>query len=422
MRSWLCSLTGRLRGARAVAPQPPAQPPAPAPAPRRRRCRRGRDGGRSPRAQIQRCSTPTPCCRRRRRCSLTEAQYGRFVTRLKALQETRRRHQQARNRSSAELRQLTTADGRAVAAHDEGAIAERLRRRCATRTIAPRPTCGRPTKASTRSSTSRQQARFRIVRGADGAAEARAADARAAERRADARPREELTVHSRDRSYDPRSPVRPSTMTAAVNVSLVSWLPRLRGVAATRVLVALQAQARRSRTPTRFQAKLDDDQEERRDRRGEGHSRASTQVTRRRGQFLPEVPRRQQMPVGIVDPTLHAAGNGRVTGRAIVDLDAVRTQKKRGWIDPLGYLTGAAGHRRRHADDAERRRPVRARVGGDLRRHRSRSRCCRSSSATTRRRRRIPAGIDMDDPFELPAAHPRDPRRPGRTRAIDHVQ
>ncbi len=47
-----------------------------------------------------------------------------------------------------------------------------------------------------------------------------------------------------------------------------------------------------------------------------------------------------QVPVGIVDPTLHGAGNGRVTGRAIVDLDAVRTQKKRAWTDPLGYLMG----------------------------------------------------------------------------------
>lgn len=47
-----------------------------------------------------------------------------------------------------------------------------------------------------------------------------------------------------------------------------------------------------------------------------------------------------QVPVGIVEPTLHAAGNGRVTGRAIVDLDAVRTQKKRAWTDPLGYLMG----------------------------------------------------------------------------------
>ena len=47
-----------------------------------------------------------------------------------------------------------------------------------------------------------------------------------------------------------------------------------------------------------------------------------------------------QVPTGIVDPVLSALGEGRVTGRAVVDLDAVRTQKKRGWLDPLGYLTG----------------------------------------------------------------------------------
>jgi hypothetical protein len=47
-----------------------------------------------------------------------------------------------------------------------------------------------------------------------------------------------------------------------------------------------------------------------------------------------------QIPVGIVEPALNAVGNGRVTGRAIVDLDAVRKQKQRGWLDPVGYLGG----------------------------------------------------------------------------------
>jgi len=47
-----------------------------------------------------------------------------------------------------------------------------------------------------------------------------------------------------------------------------------------------------------------------------------------------------QVPTGIVDPELSALGSGRVAGKAVVDLDAVRTQKKRGWLDPLGYLTG----------------------------------------------------------------------------------
>jgi hypothetical protein len=47
-----------------------------------------------------------------------------------------------------------------------------------------------------------------------------------------------------------------------------------------------------------------------------------------------------QVPVGITEPTLSAMGSGRVSGRAIVDLDAVRQQKERGWTDPLGYLSG----------------------------------------------------------------------------------
>jgi hypothetical protein len=47
-----------------------------------------------------------------------------------------------------------------------------------------------------------------------------------------------------------------------------------------------------------------------------------------------------QVPVGIADPILHAVGDGRVSGAAVVDLDAVRTQKKRTWSDPLAYLTG----------------------------------------------------------------------------------
>ena len=47
-----------------------------------------------------------------------------------------------------------------------------------------------------------------------------------------------------------------------------------------------------------------------------------------------------QVPVGITEPTLSALGNGRVGGRAVVDLDAVRQQKQRGWMDPLSYLSG----------------------------------------------------------------------------------
>jgi hypothetical protein len=49
---------------------------------------------------------------------------------------------------------------------------------------------------------------------------------------------------------------------------------------------------------------------------------------------------KDQVPTGILEPTLNALGDGRVSGRAIVDLDAVRNQKQRGWLDPVGYLSG----------------------------------------------------------------------------------
>jgi len=55
---------------------------------------------------------------------LSEAQYGRFVTRLKALQDTRRRHQQARNQIMADLRRLTNPESGTA---DDTLITERLK-------------------------------------------------------------------------------------------------------------------------------------------------------------------------------------------------------------------------------------------------------------------------------------------------------
>jgi len=55
---------------------------------------------------------------------LSESQYGRFVTRLKALQDTRRRHQQARNQILADLRRLSNPQAGAA---DEASMTERLK-------------------------------------------------------------------------------------------------------------------------------------------------------------------------------------------------------------------------------------------------------------------------------------------------------
>jgi len=111
-----------------------------------------------------------------------------------------------------------------------------------------------------------------------------------------------------------------------------------------------------------------------------------------------------QIPAGIVEPTLTAVGEGRVTGRAIVDLDAVRNQKKRSWTDPLGYLSGMLpltasgvlttqnGVGRFQLETAEISGvPIPKPLLQELVGYYSRT-------------PENPAGINMDDPFQLPAA------------------
>jgi hypothetical protein len=50
---------------------------------------------------------------------------------------------------------------------------------------------------------------------------------------------------------------------------------------------------------------------------------------------------KEQIPVGIVDPSITVLGPGRLSGRAIVDLDAVKKQKApTSLLDPMNYLMG----------------------------------------------------------------------------------
>ena len=82
----------------------------------------------------------------------------------------------------------------------------------------------------------------------------------------------------------------------------------------------------------------------------------------------------------------------------------MRKQKQRGWLDPMAYLTGSlpvTASGLLITKDGVGRFQLESAAG--VRRLRSRRRCCRSCSATTRAPRRIPDGINMDDPFELPA-------------------
>lgn len=111
-----------------------------------------------------------------------------------------------------------------------------------------------------------------------------------------------------------------------------------------------------------------------------------------------------QVPVGIVEPMLHAAGNGRVTGRAVVDLDVVRTQQKRAWTDPLGYLTGrlpvTASGTVTTKDGIGRFALESAEISGVT----IPKSLLQELVSYYSRTAETPAGINIDEPFQLPAA------------------
>lgn len=112
---------------------------------------------------------------------------------------------------------------------------------------------------------------------------------------------------------------------------------------------------------------------------------------------------RNQIPVGIVEPTLNALGDGRVGGAAVVDLDAVRTQKQRGWLDPLSYLTGklpvTAQGRLFTQEGVGRFELESAEISGIT----VPKSVLQELLAYYSRSPEKPAGINMDDPFELPS-------------------
>ena len=75
-------------------------------------------------AQIQRWFEAFTVLQAQDRLQLSDDQYGKFVTRLKALQETRRTHQQAHQRILNDLRKLTNPQ---TGSNDEATITERLK-------------------------------------------------------------------------------------------------------------------------------------------------------------------------------------------------------------------------------------------------------------------------------------------------------
>ena len=110
-----------------------------------------------------------------------------------------------------------------------------------------------------------------------------------------------------------------------------------------------------------------------------------------------------QVPTGIVEPRLNALGEGRVGGQATVDLDAVRKQKQRGWLDPMSYLTGSlpltASGLLITKEGVGRFQLESAQISGVSVPKSLLQELLGYYSRTPEN----PAGISMDDPFELPA-------------------
>lgn len=73
--------------------------------------------------EVQRLYDAYALVRAQEALQLSDEQYGRFVTRLKSLQDARRRHQQARNQVLQDLRRLTNPQ---TGSGDEAAIREKL--------------------------------------------------------------------------------------------------------------------------------------------------------------------------------------------------------------------------------------------------------------------------------------------------------
>ena len=98
-------------------------PPPPAPAPGQPRPDEGPETAISA-GQIQRWFEAFTVLQAQDALKLSEAQYGRFVTRLKALQDARRKHQLARNQIMGDMRRLTNPQ---TGSNDEAALTERLK-------------------------------------------------------------------------------------------------------------------------------------------------------------------------------------------------------------------------------------------------------------------------------------------------------
>jgi hypothetical protein len=113
---------------------------------------------------------------------------------------------------------------------------------------------------------------------------------------------------------------------------------------------------------------------------------------------------RDDLPVGVVEPSVSALGPGRLSGRAVVDLDAVRkASKSASLLDLRSYLTGrlpvTATGVLRVSDGVGRFELESATVGGVP----IPKRLLQEIVAHYSKSADDPDGVGLDEPFEMPA-------------------
>jgi hypothetical protein len=151
-RAWIIkpvlALTMALGQAAAAAAQEPPSPPD----------RGGRSGQAVRPAELAAMLDAYTLMQAQNALQLGDAQYGSFVTRLKRLQENRRRNTQVRNRLLQELRTMTAPNATA----DENALQEKLRA-LREHDLQAAATRQRDSEALDEILDVRQQARFRLL-------------------------------------------------------------------------------------------------------------------------------------------------------------------------------------------------------------------------------------------------------------------
>jgi hypothetical protein len=123
---------------------------------------------------------------------------------------------------------------------------------------------------------------------------------------------------------------------------------------------------------------------------------------------------REHLPAGLTDPRITVLPTLSLSGTATVDLDAIRAQRQsRGWLDPLNYLSGklpvSLSGRLDAADGVAHFALETARVGGLP----VPKAVVQELVSYYTRTEANPRGVNLDDPYPLPARIRRIDVRPG---------